>query len=138
MINETVQVTTQPETAAQPAAPVHETKTVHRVQPQVDIVEKQDAYEIVADVPGVTREDITLRIEADTLLLSARSGGGHPKVRKPWQQLEYTRSFRLGRQIDREHIDAQLAHGVLRITLGKVQAAQPREIPVHTTEAAQN
>lgn len=117
---------------------LEEPKTVHEVQPVADIFETSDNYQIVAEVPGVKQEDISLRIENDALHLSARSTAANSAVKKPFNQLHYLRSFRLGRQIDRENINAELSHGVLRITLAKVQQAQPRTIEVRVGEGAKN
>lgn len=120
------------------AVAVQEPKAVHEVQPVADILENDGQYEIVAEVPGARREDVSLRIENDTLHLSAMGGGGHAAVKRPFSQIRYVRSFRLGRQIDQESIHAELTHGVLKVTLAKVQQAQPRSIDVRIGEGSHN
>jgi HSP20 family molecular chaperone IbpA len=107
---------------------------VHRVQPLVDIFESPEGYHITADVPGVDQNGLSLRIEGDALHIEGMASWDNGStVRRPYNQLQYVRSFKLGRKVDREHIDAELAHGVLKIKLPKQAEAQPRQISVRVS-----
>jgi HSP20 family protein len=102
------------------------------VRPAVDIVETADQYTIVADLPGVTPEQLTLETEQNKLTL--RAAGQLPQSvrgqRPGRREVNFVHSFSLGAQVDREKIHAALKHGVLQITLPKLQKAQPVSVPV--------
>ena len=89
--------------------------------PLVDVLENDQELLVVADVPGVKQGDVRLRYEEDTLYLEAtRDEGAHV----------FRRSFTLSSQVDAEHIQAELSHGVLTVHLPKAPQARAREIPV--------
>jgi len=104
--------------------------------PDVNIVEHKDKFEIVAELPGVKKEDLTLKMEKGELRLTAE--------RKPWSVAEnsrvvrkelrgsgtYVRSFRIPDEVESTEIGAQLSDGILRIELPKKKVAQPMEISV--------
>ena len=102
--------------------------------PSVDIFEDDQALTIVADMPGVPSEQVTIDLRDDVLSLT-----GVPSVSVPEQEEyilhEYTtgkyfRQFTLSEVIDQENIKANLSNGVLRVTLPKVGPAKPRKIEI--------
>jgi HSP20 family protein len=131
MSNETIPVNTGHEQNGQPT--VHDTQRITKAEPSVDILETADHFALVVDLPGVEREDIALQLKDDGLWLEAvaRMEKQHAAIQRPYSQLRYSRAFALGKKVDRERIQAELKHGVLRITLPKAEAAQPRSIEVH-------
>jgi HSP20 family protein len=83
---------------------------------------------VLADVPGVRREDLDVRIAGDELLIDASvAGREEAESRLPWG---YERRFRISSTIDRERIRAKLEDGVLRVELGKVGAGEARHVDV--------
>lgn len=104
------------------------------VQPAVDVFEDGAGITLLADLPGVPREQLELRIEDNTLLIE---GAVHPhtpdgleavyaEVRVP----RYRRSFTLSRELDTARIDASLKDGVLTLRIPRLAHAQPRRIAV--------
>lgn len=100
--------------------------------PAVDIYETDDALVVVADMPGVGKDDVDVRLEDD--LLSIMGKVSHPQRANPTYEeyglLNYHREFRLDEEVDRENIKAELKQGVLTLTLPKKEAAKPRQIEV--------
>jgi HSP20 family molecular chaperone IbpA len=94
-----------------------------RVSPAVDIFENAEGFLIVADLPGVEPEGLTVEYNPPELRVSARTGEGS-------DALVYERRFELGSGIDPESIQAGLTRGVLRIELKKSAALRPRRIAV--------
>ncbi len=102
--------------------------------PPVDVVEDATRIVLYADLPGVPRDKLNLRVEADTLTidaevslpLHARMEASHAEVQVP----RFTRSFTLGQELDRERISAELKNGVLTLTIPKAEHAKPRRIEV--------
>ncbi len=97
------------------------------IRPRVDVVETSGAVVLLAYVPGVAHEDLDINLEQDVLTIRGRVGVGLEADRRP----EMFRKFRLSDRIDRERIEAELKHGVLRLTLPKAEAAKARKIDVN-------
>ena len=102
--------------------------------PPTDIVESETAVEIVADLPGVKQEEIELKVEKGTLTLKAERKAPEKTENacacgeRPYGVFE--RSFTLGDELDVEKISATYEAGVLRVTVPKKPAVQPRRIEV--------
>jgi HSP20 family protein len=102
--------------------------------PRVDVSEDDTGITLLADLPGVAREQLQLHVEADTLHIEGSVDAAAPgnleavyaEVRLP----RYRRSFTLSRELDASRIDAQLKDGVLRLRIPKQAHAQPRRIEV--------
>lgn len=102
--------------------------------PPVDVIEDANGILLVADMPGVSKEQLHLRIEGDTLTvegevtLAGMEGlqAGHAEV----QLSRYRRSFTLSKELDPEQITANLVQGVLEVRIPKTAYAQPRRIEV--------
>jgi len=100
--------------------------------PPVDIFETEEGLAVVADLPGVSLEGLDVRVDDDILTIKGRTAvevTGEP-LRAEFELGDYYRQFRLGEQIDQERIRAELKHGVLRVTLPRVQKVAPRQIKV--------
>lgn len=101
--------------------------------PDVDIYESERALMLLADVPGATADGLELDLRDNVLTLTANVTHVESKWRPIYSEYNvghYTRQFRIGQQVDREKISAQLKDGVLALTLPKVEKAMPRKIPV--------
>ena len=102
--------------------------------PRVDVSEDDTGITLLADLPGVARDQLELHVEADTLSIEAPVNAPAPgdleavyaEVRLP----RYRRLFTLSRELDASRIDAQLKDGVLRLRIPKQAHAQPRRIQV--------
>lgn len=100
------------------------------VAPPVDIYENPDEVLLVADVPGATRESITIDLHQDQLTLLARRAENGAQGRNAGNARDYYRSFLVPQGIDGARIAAELSNGVLRVRLPKAEAAKPRRIEV--------
>ena len=104
------------------------------VLPRVDVFEDASGITLLADLPGVPRDKLELKVEGDTLLLEGAVqpqtpeglGAVYAEVRIP----RFRRSFTLSRELDTQRIDANLKDGVLTLRIPKQAQAQPRRITV--------
>jgi HSP20 family molecular chaperone IbpA len=133
-MNNAVQTTSSDAARAQ-AAPQREPEQQQPfVVPPVDIFEDDHAITVLADLPGVQRDQLHLRIDGDTLLLEATartSGPGDMQlVYGEAQCPTYRRQFTLSRELDTAGVEAQLRDGVLRLVIPKAEDARPRRIQV--------
>jgi len=103
--------------------------------PPVDIYEKQDALTVLADLPGVAAEGLSVHVDQGVLTLEGKVGpvdeGGTVLLRE-FDLTSFYRQFRIAETIDTEKIRAALKNGVLYLTLPKVERAKPRQIPVES------
>jgi len=116
--------------AARPQAAPAETERL--TAPLVDIFETAEGLTLVADIPGVTEDAISVSIEKDVLTIRAAAPA---TVERPyaWREFEsngYMRQFRLGNKIDQTGIVASYRNGVLRLQLPFAAEAKPRQISV--------
>jgi HSP20 family molecular chaperone IbpA len=122
----------------QEAAPAAEhTKMGPTFTPAVDIFETDTDIVLLADMPGVTSEDLDIDLRENILTLEggviAPEESGESDVLREYVTGKYYRQFTLSEAIDQAKIEAFLKDGVLRLTLPKVAKATPRKITVSTS-----
>jgi HSP20 family protein len=102
--------------------------------PAVDIYETDKAITLLADMPGVNSQGLTIDLRDNILTLSADiapfEGAGEEDVLIEYEIGKFYRQFTLGEMIDQEKINAQLKDGVLHLSLPKVEKAAPKKITV--------
>jgi len=102
--------------------------------PPVDIVEDGEGITVKADLPGVSRENLSIGIEGDTLTIEGSVNLGEmAKVQSVYAEIRvprYKRSFVLSRDLDTGKINANLQNGVLTLRVPKGEQARPRRIEV--------
>lgn len=102
--------------------------------PRVDVFEDGAGITLLADLPGVPKDKLTLRVEGDTLHIEGEIAPQAPdKMDAVYAELRvprYRRAFTLSGELNSERIDAQFRNGVLRLTIPKHEHAQPRKIEV--------
>ncbi|HUL12040.1 MAG TPA: Hsp20/alpha crystallin family protein [Methylococcaceae bacterium] len=111
-----------------------ETRLGPAMLPPVDIVEDETGISLIADLPGVAKDKLTVRMDGQSLLIEGEIAMDTPEgmeasyaeIRSP----AYRRSFNLSRDLDPSKIEAQFKDGVLRLRIPKAEHAQPRKIAV--------
>ena len=106
-----------------------------RVAMPLDIEEHEDNFVVKASVPGFLPEDIKIQVEDGILTIRAEHRGDEEQEREGWYLRErftgeVERQLRLGKNVNGENIEAELEHGVLTLTLPKVEEAKPKLIEV--------
>jgi HSP20 family molecular chaperone IbpA len=89
----------------------------------VDIYEGADELLLLADLPGVEPEGLSVSFEAPELRIEGRRGSGDTAS-------VYSRTFRISEQLDPNGISAELNAGVLKLRLAKAAHTKPRKIEV--------
>ncbi len=103
--------------------------------PPVDILEEPDAIRIMAEVPGVKPENVKISLENNFLTIHGSKEQIAEERTERVHRYERTygafeRSFTLPATVDATAIKATYEHGVLTVTLPKVEKAKPRQIDV--------
>lgn len=103
--------------------------------PNSDIYETEDALTVVMEMPGVTKDNVNVKIEDGVLNVEGRidfSNYAHLEpVYSEYNVGHFTRKFSLSDRIDREKVSAELNDGVLTLTLPKAEEAKPRRIKIN-------
>jgi HSP20 family protein len=110
---------------------------VRQIAPPVDVYETSDAVILLADVPGLAKENLRLDVEDDEVTIRGafeEKDSGGEKLIDECIYGEYRRTFILADTIDREKITAKLNDGVLTVTLPKREKVKPRKIEIETEE----
>jgi len=104
--------------------------------PSVDIFETEREITLLADMPGVSADRLTIDLRENTLTLTGEvepfEEANEEDVLIEYEIGKYYRQFNLSNVIDQSKIDAKLNDGVLRLSLPKVEAVTPRKIEIKT------
>ena len=103
---------------------------------KVDVSEQEGSFAVKAEIPGVRKEDIDVRVEGNQVTISAEvktekeEKKGERFLRKECQQGFASRSFTLGCALDESQADAKFENGILSLTLPKKAPASNRRLQV--------
>lgn len=102
------------------------------ITPPVDIYETQDGLVVKADLPGVSKDSMDVRVENNLLTIRANAAHIAPgdTVYREYALVNFFRQFELNERVDQSKISAELNHGVLTLKLPKAEATKPRKIDV--------
>jgi HSP20 family protein len=104
---------------------------------KIDVSEQDNAYEVKADIPGVKKEDINVRIDGNVVQIDAEvkreketKGSGGKVLRSERYYGTVSRTFSLADDVDESKADAKYADGVLTLQLPKKATAAARKVTV--------
>jgi HSP20 family protein len=117
-----------------PLAAAEAGETVRRIK--IDVSEKDGEYRVLAEIPGVKKEDIQVDIEGDVVSLSAETRAerdvkeGERVIHSERYFGKIARSFRLGQEVDQAKASAKYSDGVLELVLPKKIAASGKRLTI--------
>ncbi len=94
-------------------------------RPAVNVSETKEHFTLEVAVPGLKKEDINLKVEEETLIISAKKEGETEETKTNYSRREFDftnfeRRFQLNETIDSENIKANFERGILNIVLPKI------------------
>ena len=102
--------------------------------PPVDVVEDANGIWLYADLPGVPKDKLGLRVDGDQLTIEGEMALPVSKdmsaVHAEVTSSRYHRTFTLSKELDADKVQAELSQGSLRVRIPKAAHAQPRRITV--------
>jgi HSP20 family protein len=103
--------------------------------PPVDIYETDDALILKAELPGVSKDDVSIEIHQNTLILRGQRKHDAEVKEEQYHRIEraygtFQRSFMLPTLVDQEHVQATYHDGVLELRLPKSEAAKPKRVAI--------
>jgi HSP20 family protein len=107
------------------------------LQMRLDVSEKENAYEVKADLPGVKKEDINIRIDGNVVQIDAEMkldketrGNGNKVLRSERYRGSISRSFSLAQDVDEAKSQARYADGVLTLELPKKASGTAKKLQI--------
>lgn len=100
--------------------------------PATEVREHEDNYIITIEFPGSSRDDVKVWQEKNILTITGEKKA--PEGNRVWTERvfgKFERSFRLPQDGDKDKIEANYADGVITVTIGKLEAAKPKDIRVN-------
>jgi len=112
---------------------VEQTTEAERFAPTVDIYETENDLVLKADMPGVAKDNVDVKVEENVLTLTGKVATP-PKDAAPlyseYRIGDYYRAFTLSHEIDVDRISAEMTDGVLTLRLPKTDRTKSRKIEV--------
>lgn len=120
--------------SAQQPATASGARTESALLPPVDVIEDANGITLYADLPGVDRDHLHVRIDGDQLVIEGEFNlpvpqgtvAHHAEV----SLSRYRRVFTLSKELDADRVSAELSQGELRLRIPKAPHAQPRKVTV--------
>jgi len=104
------------------------------VAPLVDIYETSDEYVILANMPGVAKDEVKIKLEDGNLvlmgLINFEEAKGRKYTLKETETGNYYRKFKISDGVDESKISANLEEGVLKVILPKHERVKPKTIEI--------
>jgi HSP20 family protein len=108
---------------------------VTRSGPRTNLYDVGDHLEMKVEVPGTAKDDLSIKVQGNYLEISGSRKSdapeGYSSHRVERGSTGFTRSFTLPSDVDTGKVEAQLANGVLTLTLPKLEAAKPKQITIN-------
>lgn len=103
-------------------------------RPAADVTDDGEVFRIVMELPGVTKDGLEIELKDEYLKVSGKRPAA-PEAQKFLVNgrdaaLPFERRFTLGKDVDREHVKAQLADGLLTVTLPRRAEVKPHRVEV--------
>jgi HSP20 family protein len=103
--------------------------------PAVDVVEEPAAYVLRAELPGVARENITVEVKENHLVLSGKKEAVQRGEEGKYRYVEsrhgsFSRTFELPRNVKADAVEANFKDGALTLRIPKADEAKPKSIEI--------
>ncbi len=103
--------------------------------PQVDITETADEYRVHAELPGVSKDEVTVELEHGTLTIRGEKKSQRDEKTERGRRLEcsygaFSRSFSLPQDADADQIAAKFKDGVLDVAIKRSAASKPKQVAI--------
>ncbi len=103
--------------------------------PRTNLSENGDTFEVQAEVPGISKDDLNIKIQGNYLEISGKRTVTPPENYKVHRNERaastFSRSFTLPEEVEADKVEARLKNGILYLTLPKSEAAKPRQITIN-------
>ncbi|MEJ2636688.1 MAG: Hsp20/alpha crystallin family protein [Calditrichia bacterium] len=113
---------------------VGEEKNLEVRKPAVDIIETQSAIVVLAEMPDINKQNLSVNVKDGILSIKGKRENGKIYGRylmRETSEVAYERHFELEEDLDTEKISAEYEHGILKVTIGKKEKVKPKVISIN-------
>jgi HSP20 family molecular chaperone IbpA len=105
----------------------------YNLRPAVDIYETNDELTLVADLPGVTKKELSVDIDQGLLTIKtdAKTLFAGESIKREFIHGKFFRQFQISDEVDAEKVSAEMNAGVLTLHMPKAESARPHRIEIH-------
>ncbi len=111
-----------------------QTQELPQVRPAADILQKDDSYYILMDMPGVDKNKLEISVDDNVLTVQGDTeytrGEQETYVENEFSNVRYVRKFTLSDNVDKQNVQANLKNGLLRLHLPKSPETKPKRIEI--------
>jgi HSP20 family protein len=105
---------------------------IEEVSPSVDVFEERDEVVVKAELPGMSKDEINVKVTDDIVTISGEKKKEENVEKKDYYRMErsygsFTRSFRLPTEVQTEKASAKFKEGILEIRIPKTEEAKKKE-----------
>ncbi len=113
----------------------------YKWRPSADITETDDSFEVRAELPGVTKDDVQISVKENLLTIKGEKRQEKTDDSKNFRRVErhygsFERKFALPPKVEADSIKAEFKDGVLTVSIPKPEEVKPKEIPIIAESAA--
>ncbi len=113
----------------------HDEEASKTLMPAVDIVERENDFNIKLELPGVEKKDVKITVQNNILTIKGEKKQENEKEGEDYHRVErsygiFQRSFTLPSSVNSENIDASYDNGVLTLSVPKLEEPKPKETEV--------
>jgi HSP20 family protein len=127
---------TEPADSAQTQSSAQAREPEYTLAPPADVVEDADGVRILLDMPGVSKDRLSVKADNNELVVEGEAEIDMPKgMQAAYAEIRstrYRRSFTLTRELEADGIEASIKDGVLAIRIPKRAELKPRRIEIQT------
>lgn len=103
--------------------------------PKVDVIDYEGELTIEAEIPGLSKEEVSVDLEKDVLTISGQKHSHEEDlkaryIRKELKRSSFKRSFKLGKTVDQKKIKADFKDGILKIAIPKKEVEKPKKVKI--------
>lgn len=116
--------------------PVRRSSESGTLTPPVDVSERDKEFVVMAELPGIKKEDINITLQDSVLTISAESKQetedkqGERVIRRERRYGKILRSMQLGQNVDESKVQASFTNGILELILPKKEEVLPKKVTV--------
>jgi HSP20 family protein len=104
--------------------------------PAVDVKESKDAYRVMMELPGLSKDDVQISLEDGLLVVKGEKKTEQEKKEDDYHYYErrfgkFERMFRINSEIKQDQVEASFKDGILTIELPKAETAKPKQIAIN-------
>ena len=102
--------------------------------PKVDVLDKPDCITIEAEIPGLSKDDVSVDLDGDILSIVGKKQDSDNKdsnyIRRELKRSAFKRSFKLNGKLDLKGIKAEFENGLLNVIINKLDPDKPKKIKI--------